>query len=350
MIDLVNELERLCSLNGISGDEGSVSSYIISVIEGHCTYEIDPLGNILAFKKGRNTPKNKLLVSAHMDEVGFIVNYITDDGYLKISPVGGIDPRVVFGRRVAVGDKRVCGVIGGKVLHRLSKEERGKAPDFDRLYIDIGAGSRAEAEEQVSLGDSVCFESSFERYGEGFLKGKAIDDRVGCAMMMKLITDEELEYDTAFTFVVQEEIGLRGSACAAYTADPDIAFVLEATTAADIPSASGEKRVCELGKGPVVSFMDRRTIYDKELYRLAFETAKEKGLNCQTKTMVAGGNDAGAIHRTRGGVRTCGISLPCRYLHSPCCVISEKDLNESYELVREMLCRAGGLQVSAVTE
>lgn len=333
---MTDELEKLCMLNGISGDEGEVRDYIISQIEGLCEYKVDALGNIIAFKKGKNKPERKVLVNAHMDEVGFIVSYITEDGFLKLSPVGGIDPRVVYGRRVLVGDKRISAVVGGKALHHLEGEERLKAPDFGELYADIGADGREQAMLYAQLGDSVCFESGFARYGEGFLKGKAIDDRVGCLIMLELIRSE-LEFDTYFTFVVQEEIGLRGSTAAAYGVAPDVAFVLEATTAADIPSASGDKRVCELGKGPVVSFMDRHTMYDKGLYRQAFDTADRLGIPCQTKTMVAGGNDAGAIHLTRGGVRTCGISLPCRYLHSPCCVIKEDDLENTFRLVKELL-------------
>ena len=176
------------------------------------------------------------------------------------------------------------------------------------------------------------------RFGEGMIKARAIDDRAGCAIMLALI-DEELEYDTCFTFVVQEEVGLRGSGAAAFTVDPEMAIVLESTTAADIPSAAGEKRVCEVGKGPVVSYMDRRTIYDKQLYALAFDTARGLDIPCQTKTMVAGGNDAGAISLARWGVRTAAISLPCRYLHSPSCVIAESDLENAYLLTRDCLLR-----------
>ncbi|MGN0601264.1 MAG: M42 family peptidase, partial [Oscillospiraceae bacterium] len=160
----------------------------------------------------------------------------------------------------------------------------------------------------------------------------------GCAIMLEMINGE-LEYDTWFTFVVQEEIGLRGSTTAAYTVNPDFAVVLESTTAADIPSADGENKVCRLGKGPVVSFMDRHTVYDKELYRLAFGIAGDNNIPCQTKTLIAGGNDAGAIHVSRGGVRTAAISLPCRYLHSPSCVIDKDDLFNSYRLAKLLLDR-----------
>lgn len=334
---MIDQLKKLCLLNGISGDETAVSDYIISQIKDYAEVKTDNLGNVIAFCKGKKTPKNKVLVSAHMDEVGMIVTYINPDGTLKISSVGGVDPRVVFGRRVLVNGKTL-GVIGGTAVHKLSAEQRKKAVAFDKMTVDIGCDSREEAEKLVSLGDSVTFVSDFVEYGDGFVKCKAIDDRAGCAIMIRLI-QQGVEYDTYFTFVVQEEIGLRGSKTASYTVDPDYAFVLEATTAADIPSAVNEKRVCTLGKGPVVSFMDRHTIYDKEMYKLAFDTAEENGIPCQTKTMVAGGNDAGAIHLARGGVRTTAVSLPCRYLHSPSCVIKKSDFENAYTLTKLLLDR-----------
>lgn len=335
---MIELLKRLCEINGISGDENKVREYICDKIDGKTEYTVDNLGNVIAFKKGRNKPKNKVMISAHMDEVGMIVTYINADGTLKIAPVGGVDPRVVFGRRVTVGKSGVNGVIGGRAIHNISANDRKQAVKFDDMNVDIGCTSKEQADKIVRLGDSVCFVSDFAEFGENRIKGKAIDDRAGCAMMLDLI-DSELEYDTWFIFVVQEEIGLRGSTTAAYTVNPDYAIVLESTTAADVPSASGDKQVCKLGEGPVVSFMDRHTIYDKELYNLAFSAAKENDVPCQTKTMIAGGNDAGAIHLSRGGVRTAVISLPCRYLHSPSCVIDKNDFYNSYKLTKLLLNR-----------
>lgn len=334
--NMINELEKLCLINGISGDEGRVREYILSRIKDKAEITVDNLGNVIAFVKGKKKPANKIMVSAHMDEVGFIVTYINDDGTLNIAPVGGIDPAVVYGKRVKIGD--IYGVIGGKAIHNLGKAEREKAVTFDKMTVDIGTESKEETEKFVSLGDSVNFDSEFMLFGEGKIKCKAIDDRAGCAVMLRLI-DEGVEYDTYFTFVVQEEIGLCGSTAAAYTVNPDIAFVLESTTAGDIPSANGSEKVCEVGKGPVVSFMDRHTMYDKELYKLAFVSAKENNIPCQTKTRVAGGNDAGAIHVSRGGVKTAAISLPCRYLHSPACVIDKNDFENAYRLVKTLLDR-----------
>ncbi len=330
---MIKELEKLCLLDGISGDEGQIRDYIISRIEKRADITVDPLGNVIAFVKGQKRAKNRIMVSAHMDEVGMIVTYINSDGTLRAAPVGGIDPRVVFGQRVRVGKNDTLGVIGGAAIHNLSPEERKLSVPFDKIVVDIGTNCLEESRALVSLGDSIRFISGFESFGDCKIKCKAIDDRAGCAIMLKMIEDG-MKYDTYFTFVVQEEIGLRGSKCAAYSVDPDIAIVLESTTAADIPSASGADRVCELGKGAVVSYMDRSTVYDKVLYAMAFEIAEKNGISCQTKTRIAGGNDAGAIHLSKGGVKTCAISLPCRYLHSPSCIIDSRDLNSCFDLVK----------------
>ena len=331
-------LKQLCLLDGISGDEGRVRDFIISQIKDCAEITVDPLGSIIAFCKGEQTPKNKVLVSAHMDEVGMIVTYINSDGTLKCDCVGGVDPKVVYGKRARVGKNKILGVIAGTAIHNVPKSERNKVVPFDRLVIDIGCDSREDAQKLVRQGDSVSFVSDFVTFGDGFVKCKAIDDRAGCAIMIQLIKDRP-KFDTYFTFVVQEEIGLRGATAASYTVNPDFAFVLEATTASDIPESENEKRVCELGGGAVVSYMDRHTIYDKQMYDLAFETAKENGIAVQTKSVIAGGNDAGAIHLSRGGVRTTAVSLPCRYLHSPSCVINKADMQSAYELVKLLLNR-----------
>lgn len=333
-----NLLKELCLADGISGDEKSVRELIVDKIKDFCDYRTDNLGNLICFKKSRKTSDKKLMICAHMDEVGLIVTGFNADGTLLFGTVGGIDPSVVIGRQVRVGEKKLFGVVGSTAVHNLSKEQREKSPSIDGMYIDIGAESKEEAEKYVSLGDCVYFSSEFTSLGEKRLKSKAVDDRAGCAMMIEMIRSD-LEYDAYFVFNVQEEIGLRGSRVSAFSVDPDFAIVLEATTAADIDGVSGAKRVCELGKGPVVSFMDRSTVYDKELYRLAFDTADSEGIPCQTKTMIAGGNDAGAIHISRGGVRTIAVSVPCRYLHSPSCVIQWSDLDDSLKLVKKLAQR-----------
>ncbi|MDE5771845.1 MAG: M42 family metallopeptidase [Ruminococcus sp.] len=330
-----NLLKELCLIDGVSGDENAVRDFIIEKIKDFCEYRVDPLGNLICFRKGKNTPDKKLMICGHMDEVGFIVTAIRSDGTLSFDMVGGVDPSVTIGRQVKVGKNHLNGVIGSTAVHNLSKEQREKAPKMNSLYIDIGAENKEDAEKYINLGDCVYFESEFTELGENRIKSKAIDDRAGCAMMIRLIR-EEPEYDTYFVFNVQEEIGLRGSRVSAFSVQPDFAIVLEATTASDIDGVSGAKKVCELGKGAVVSFMDRSTVYDRQLYNLAFDIAKEENLPCQTKTMIAGGNDAGAIHITGKGIRTIAVSVPCRYLHSASCVIETDDFENSYRLVKTL--------------
>lgn len=334
-------LEKLCLADSISGDESAVREIIIEKIKDFCEYRVDPLGNLICFCKGKKTSNKKIMICAHMDEVGFIVTGIYPDGTLAFDMVGGVDASVTIGRQVTIGKNHLNGIIGSTAVHNLSKEQRETYPDMKNLCIDIGADNKEDAEKYVSLGDCVYFSSEFIESGN-HIKSKAIDDRAGCAMMIRLI-QEQPEYDTYFVFNVQEEIGLRGSRVSAFSVQPDFAIVLEATTASDIDGVSGNKKVCSLGNGGVVSFMDRSTVYDKELYKLAFEIADENNIPCQTKTMIAGGNDAGAIHITGKGIRTIAVSVPCRYLHSASCVINNNDLENSYILVKKLSERINSL-------
>lgn len=319
-------LKDLCLLNGTSGREEAVRNYIIEKIKDRCEYSVDALGSVIAFKKGKKAPDKKVLVAAHTDEVGFIITNITDDGFLRFAPVGGIDAAVVLGRRVDING--IKGVVGAKAVHLLSDDEKKNEPAFDKLAIDIGAADKAEAEKAVSLGDCAYFASDYCEFGDGFIKSKALDDRIGCMLMIELI-NSDLEYDTYFCFNVQEEVGLRGSGCSAYAVKPDVAVILESTTAADIDGVTGGDKCCVLGKGPVVSFMDDRTIYDKQIFDLAFEVAKEYNIKIQTKTKIAGGNDAGAIQKSGAGCRVAAVSLPCRYIHSGSSVVKIADIEET---------------------
>ncbi|HEX2938702.1 MAG TPA: M42 family peptidase [Ruminiclostridium sp.] len=338
MTEMFDDFKNLCGLSGVSGNEKGVSDYIISKlnkIDG-VQYKRDRLGNILVHKKGEAQPKTKLLLSAHMDEVGLIITSVGDTGMLKFTSVGGIDPRVVLGRRVNINGR--VGVIGTKAVHLQKSDERKTAPDFESLLIDIGAESKDDALKYVKPGDTASFESDFVEFGDGCIKAKAIDDRIGCSIILEILK-KPLRYDVDCSFVVQEEVGLRGARAAAYSTAPDAAIVIEATTAADIANVPEDKKVCYVGKGPVISFMDGRTVYDRELYNLAFDTAVQSGIPCQAKLAVAGGNDAGAIHLSREGVKPLAVSLPCRYLHSPSCVIKYEDAENTLRLVRELCTR-----------
>ncbi len=332
---MLNRLEKLCTLTAPSGREDAVREYIIGEIKDYCTYFVDNLGNIIAEKKGKKAPAKKIMVDAHMDEVGFIITGIDADGFLRFDTVGGIEPAVMVARRATLLNG-TRGVIGTKPVHLTDKAAAKKFPKTEELYIDIGAATREEALERVSLGDTGVFEGDFVKNGDNIL-ARAIDDRAGCAVLIDLIK-EESEFDFTAVFSVQEEVGLRGARVATYNVNPHFAIVLEATTAADIPSAAEDKKVCFVGKGPAVSFMDRSTVYDRKLYDFALN---KSGVKCQPKAAVAGGNNSGAVHLSREGVRTIAVSVPCRYLHTPSCVASFEDIKGALALAKALICEMG---------
>ena len=321
----ISLLKKLCLANGTSSDEKSVRDIILNEIKDYIDdYGIDNLNNLIVYKKGKKHPKLKVMVSAHMDEVGFIITSVTDDGLLKFSTVGGINPSVICAKHVNVGEKMIPGVIGIKPIHMLKADEKNKTVPLDDMYIDIGAKDKDDALNFVNLGDFAYFKSIFD-VSDDIIRTKAIDDRAGCLVLINMIKSE-LEYDTVFSFVTQEEIGLRGAKVASYSINPDIAIVIEATTASDLANTPDYEKVCSINKGAVISFMDKRTIYEKELYKMAINSAKYTNVSVQEKKAVAGGNDAGAIQTARSGVRTLAISIPTRYLHSATAMISKNDL------------------------
>ncbi|MBE6755011.1 MAG: M42 family metallopeptidase [Ruminococcaceae bacterium] len=330
--------KELSLLDGISSREENVRNYIIEKIKNEDTvsYIVDNLGNLIVEKKGDKTPKNKIMIDAHMDEVGLIVCYITSDGLLKVHSVGSIIEKVLLGRTVKVNG--LTGVIDIKPVHLTDKDKSKDIPKIDDLYVDIGAESREEAEKYVSLGDSIEFDSDWCEFGENgeYIKAKALDDRLGCAVMLDMILSEQ-EYDLTFTFTVQEEVGCRGAITATNRVKPDYAIALECTTASDISGISGEKKVCSLSGGAVVSFMDGGTVYLKDLYRKAMSIAEENGIKAQTKTMIAGGNNASQIHKSSCGVKCLAVSVPCRYLHSPSCVVKKSDVEDAKNLVQRLI-------------
>jgi endoglucanase len=338
---MLDTIKSLCALNGVSGTEDSVRDYLKARISKFAAeIKTDVMGNLIVFKKGEKTPKKTVMLCAHMDEVGVIVTGITDDGFLKFDCVGGIDRRVLIGKTVYIGDSSIFGVIGNKAVHLVKKEDRDKIPQLDDMYIDIGAKDKSEAAQLVSLGDTGAFDPSVIEFGDGFLKAKALDDRAGCAVLLKLI-ESELPVDCTFAFTVQEEVGTRGAAIASFRVMPDIALIVENTTAADLPSVPSSKKVCSVGKGVVIPFMDKATIYNRELYNMLTALAEKNNIPWQTKSMVAGGTDAGTVQRSRAGVMTAGIAAPVRNLHSPSDVACVRDLEGMYRLAELFLIEIG---------
>lgn len=337
---MIELLKTLCALSGPSGCEDAVRDFIRGQAEPLAD-EIreDAIGNLMVFRRGEKTPERPVVLAAHMDEVGVIVKRVTEDGMLKFGFVGGVDPRVVIGRRVRFG--KTVGVIGIKAVHLTTAAERKHMPKTRDLYIDIGAENRAAAEALVAPGDYGVFDSAPVLFGDGFLKARAIDDRIGCAVLLTMLKDKP-PVDTWFCFTVQEETGLRGSATMAYALDPGFCLVIEGTTAADLYDVKDGKAVCRLRGGAVIPFMDGSTIYDAALFELLRDAAAARHIPWQTKSRVSGGTDAGRIHKSRAGVRVCAVAAPVRYIHSPASVAATADCEAVLALCRAFLEELGG--------
>lgn len=332
-------LKELTQLNGVSGDEGRVRDFILEHIKPYADdITIDSMGSIIAYKKGRLHSGKTVLVCAHMDEVGFILSDITEKGFLKFKEVGGVDERILLTQRVSVlSDKQpVPGVIGIKAVHLQSKAERGNVVSADSMYIDIGAKDKKDAQKYVSKGDYIAFDSEYVEFGDGCIKAKALDDRVGCALMLELIKNT-YDNDIYFCFNVQEEVGLRGARVVAHRINADVALVLESTTAADVPYVDEHLHCTTQGEGPVVSVMDRASYADKYLGAFVRDIAERSGIAYQLKKTINGGNDAGAIQTSTSAVRVCSISLPCRYIHSPVSTAKKCDIDAMHRLVDKVL-------------
>lgn len=336
---MLEQLKQLCRLNGTSGAEDEVREFIRTQAAPYAdSIRTDALGNLIVFKKGAKPTGTKFLLAAHMDEVGLIVTHITEDGFLKFDFVGGVDRRVALGKPVVLGETKVPGIIGLKAVHLLSRDEMSKVPKTDSLYIDIGAKDKEAAEELVELGTYGCFVSAPEEFGNGFFKAKAIDDRIGCAIMLELLK-EELPLDVTFAFTAQEEVGTRGAFGAAFSVTPEVALVLETTTASNLPNVEDHRKVCAPGNGPVISYMDGATIYDRTLFETLRDLAEDHQIPWQTKEYIAGGNDARTIQRSKAGVRVAAMSAAVRYLHAPSSVGSIADFKNMYRLTKLFLSR-----------
>ncbi|MBO4940918.1 MAG: M42 family metallopeptidase [Clostridia bacterium] len=327
-------LRKLTNAFGVSGCETEVRDIIIEEIKDcGADFRIDNMGNLVAFKKAKKENAKTVLLSAHMDEVGFIVTDITEDGYIKFETVGGIDARILISKRVKVNGR--CGVIGLKPVHLASKEERKKMPKANELFVDIGAKDRTDAESVASKGDYFGFDSEYIEFGE-MIKAKALDDRLGCAIMIEILK-KEWDVNLVCTFNVQEEVGLRGAKIAAKGARPDFALVIEGTTCNDLPTVPKNLRVTKSGDGAAISVLDSASKADRDICDMLIKAAEKRNISWQYKASTAGGNDAGAISLLEGGIKTASISVPCRYIHSPVSVMHKSDFESCKELVEGFL-------------
>jgi len=326
--------EKLCNLYGPSGLEDEVRQAIIEEITPYCeNVYTDKVGNVIAYKKGKKSVEKPLLFAAHMDEVGFMIQYISEDGYLYFDTIGGIDNSVIGGRRVILGENKLLGVVASKAIHLQKAEERGMCIPISEMYIDIGCTSKEEAKKHVSVGDCGVFVPNFEEFGDGFVKSKALDDRFGCAVLCTMIK-EEREYDTVFAFTVCEEVGCRGAQTTAYSLNPELCVIIESTTAGDLPGVATARRACAINEGAVLSVMDNGTIYDPAFLAKAKKLAEENKVKYQIKNTVAGGNDSRAFQTSAKGSKVLAISAPVRYIHSASSVAKKSDLEDVLALAR----------------
>lgn len=329
-------LKELTQIDGISGSEEEVREFIKERIEPFADeITIDSMGNLIAYKKGAN-PKCKVMLSAHMDEVGFMVTGITEQGMIKFRAVGGVDDRILLGKRVRIGDSKIPGVIGCKPIHAQEKEEQGSNVKIKSLCIDIGSDNKESTEKRVQLGDMIAFDSEYVEFGVDLIKAKALDDRIGCLVLMEAI-QENYEFDLYTCFTVQEEVGLRGAEAASYRVLPDLALVIEGTTCSDVPGVEPYDQSTILGDGAALTIMDRTSYGARNLVDFIYQLALKHQIKIQFKKTTTGGNDAGKIQLSGGGIVVASISAPCRYIHSPVSVVSKKDIEDLNNIVKCVL-------------
>jgi putative aminopeptidase FrvX len=326
-------INELSNINGVSGNEDEVRKFIIDKLKKLVDkFEIDSMGNLYAFKKGKKSGK-KIMLAAHMDEVGFMVTGIEQSGDIRFRPVGGIEPLTCLSKRVIIGKNKIPGVIGVKATHLNTIEEEKSVPKFESLRIDAGFSSKEEASSKVNLGDYIAFDTEY--YEEnGICTGKGFDDRAGCSILMD-IAGMDFPYDTYLTFTVQEEVGLRGARIAGNRVFPDICIVVEGTGAGDFPSKRDIGSYPSLGSGPVITLLDRSLIVQKKLVDFLLNVAKDNRIPYQFKRPNIGATDAGRIHISKTGVPSMVLAVPVRYIHSPCCIMLKRDYNNTLKLIEK---------------
>ena len=335
-------LEKLCNACAISGDEGEVRKIVLEEVKPYAdTVKVDALGNVLVTKNGASTSPGsdkrvKVMLDAHMDEIGFMLVADDGEGLFRFETVGGIDVRSLPGKQVLVGKEKIPGVIGARPIHLTTAEERKHKIPLDALRIDIGPGGG-----KVKPGDRAAFATRFQRNGEVLL-AKSLDDRLGVATLLELVKSPPAGIDLLAAFTVQEEIGLRGAKVAAYAFDPDLAIVLDATPANDLPAWDGEENSAwntRLGMGPAVYIADGSTFSDPRLVRYLAATAEAEGIPFQFRQPGGGGTDAGSIHKSRRGVPSITVSVPHRYSHTAISIARIGDWKNTQALVRAALLR-----------
>jgi tetrahedral aminopeptidase len=331
-------LENLCNACAVSGDEGVVRKIVLEQIETHVDeVTVDALGNVLATKKGTSAHHLKVMIAAHMDEIGFMITADNGDGIFRFDTVGGIDPRQMAGKPVWVGKDKTPGVIGAKPIHLTTSGERSNTIGVNSLRIDVGPKNK----NKVKVGDRATFATEYLKIGPS-IRAKALDDRLGVAMLIELLKHAPVNIDLQAAFTVQEEVGLRGARVAAYALDPDIAFALDSTPAYDLPNWEDEENTrynTKLGLGPAIYIADRGTLSDPRLIRHLAATGDAAGIPYQFRQPGGGGTDAGAIHRQKAGIPSVSVSVPGRYAHTAAGLIRIDDWKNTLALMHTALSK-----------
>ena len=338
-----NYQKKLSSLIGVSGYEEDVSNFILNEIENNSLADkvwIDPLGNVLARKEGED-PDSKILLDAHIDEIGFMVSHVEKDGFLKFVLIGGWDIRILLGQSVIIKSNSgeiLDGIIGSKPPHLTTIEERKKTVQTSEMYIDIGMSSDKEVKEhRISVGTMGTLFSPFVEFPNGMIRGKSFDDRTGCNVLLHILkmlkVIPQLKETVLFNFAVQEELGGHGAIIGAYNLKPSMAIAIENTTAADVPGIREAEIPCKIGEGPAVTVADRTLISHPKVNERIFRNGDLENISYQIKKPRYGGTDAGKIQVSRRGVPSSVISVPCRYIHSPTSLLKLKDIYDTIRLV-----------------
>ena len=334
----MNELLRqLTEAVGVSSVEKEVRLLIRDLIaESVDEWRVDTMGNLIALKRGTGQFDLRVLVDAHMDEVGLMITEIDSSGMLKFEGVGGFDDRALLGKVVQVGPKKLTGVIGARPIHLLKGTQYDAVVKRDAMRIDIGATNKESASGKVKIGDVAAFVTQYEELGPTAI-GKAFDNRAGCAALIELLRADPYPFDLVAAFTVQEEVGLRGAEVAAYGEKPDAALVLECTPAYDLPNKDDVSPNVSLGKGPSIYVMDRGTIQDPRLVSHITRTATEGDIPFQIRQPGGGGTNTAVIQRLHGGIPAATIAVPGRYAHTPAMMINLDDYANVVKLAEATL-------------
>jgi len=332
----VKLLKAVCEVPGAPGFENPVRNLIINEIKGHVDeYSVDNMGNVIAIKKGVKNPENKkVMVAAHMDEIGFLVSHIDEQGFIRFQTLGGFDPKTLTAQRVIIhGRQDVIGVMGSKPIHVMKPEERNKPPKIEEYFIDCGM-SKEELEKIIEIGDPITRERELIEMGE-CVNCKSIDNRVSVYILieaLKMIKNPAFDFYGVFT--VQEEVGIRGANVASHSLNPDFGIALDTTIAYDLPGAQPHERVTELGKGTAVKIMDAMTICDTRMVRFLKQTADKHQITWQPEILAAGGTDTAGLQRMgKNGSIAGAISIPTRHLHQVIEMSHKSDISASVELL-----------------